>query len=123
MAIQVQSFGFKKGAPVDADLVLDMRMLPNPHWEPELRPFTGQAPEVKAFLETHTETHEVADDLIAMLGRWIPLYKESQRAYLTIAIGCTGGKHRSVYMTERIGSALADQFPAVTVNHRDMPLS
>jgi UPF0042 nucleotide-binding protein len=123
MAIQVQSFGFKKGAPVDADLVLDMRMLPNPHWEPELRPFSGQASEVKAFLEAHTETHDVADDLIAMLGRWIPLYKGSQRAYLTIAIGCTGGKHRSVYMTERIGSALADQFPAVTVSHRDMPLT
>ena len=123
MAIQVQSFGFKKGAPVDADLVLDMRMLPNPHWEPELRPFTGQASEVKAFLEAHTETHDVADDLIAMLGRWIPLYKGSQRAYLTIAIGCTGGKHRSVYMTERIGRALADQFPAVTISHRDMPLT
>ncbi|PDH38661.1 MAG: RNase adapter RapZ [Halieaceae bacterium MED-G26] len=123
LSIQVQSFGFKKGAPVDADIVLDMRMLANPHWEPELRDSTGQAPAVIDFLENHKQTHEVASDLIEMLLRWVPMYKASQRAYLSIAIGCTGGKHRSVYMTERVGKALAEQYSGVTVLHRDMPLS
>ena len=123
MAISIESFGFKKGAPVDADIVLDMRMLANPHWEPELRASTGQAPAVIDFLENHKQTHDVANDLIEMLLRWIPMYKASQRAYLSIAIGCTGGKHRSVYMTERVGKALAEQYSGVTVLHRDMPLS
>jgi len=123
LSIQVLSFGFKKGAPVDADILLDMRMLANPHWEPELRASTGQAPEVIAFLEAHEQTHEVATDLIDMLLRWVPMYQASQRAYLSIAIGCTGGKHRSVYMTERVGKALAEKYPAVTVLHRDMPPS
>jgi UPF0042 nucleotide-binding protein len=123
LSIQVLSFGFKKGAPVDADIVLDMRMLANPHWEPELRASTGQAPEVIAFLEAREQTHEVATDLIVMLSRWVPMYQASQRAYLSIAIGCTGGKHRSVYMTERVGKALAKKYPAVTVLHRDMPSS
>lgn len=123
LSIQVLSFGFKKGAPVDADIVLDMRMLANPHWEPELRASTGQAPEVIAFLEAREQTHEVATDLIVMLSRWVPMYQASQRAYLSIAIGCTGGKHRSVYMTERVGKALAEKYPAVTVLHRDLPSS
>lgn len=123
LSIQVQSFGFKKGAPVDADIVLDMRMLANPHWEPDLRASTGQAPAVINFLEQHEKTHQVANDIVEMLIRWVPMYKASQRAYLSIAIGCTGGKHRSVYMTERIGKALADQFSDVTVLHRDMPRS
>ena len=123
LSIQVLSFGFKKGAPVDADIVLDMRMLANPHWEPELRASTGRAPEVIAFLEAREQTHEVATDLIVMLSRWVPMYQASQRAYLSIAIGCTGGKHRSVYMTERVGKALAEKYPAVTVLHRDLPSS
>ena len=123
LSIQVQSFGFKKGAPVDADIVLDMRMLANPHWEPDLRASTGQAPAVIEFLEAHEQTHEVAIELIEMLIRWVPMYKASQRAYLSIAIGCTGGKHRSVYMTDRLGRALAEHFSSVTVLHRDMPRS
>jgi len=121
LSLQVQSFGFKKGAPVDADIVLDMRMLANPHWEPELRASTGQAPAVIAFLEAHEQTHDVANDVIEILIRWVPMYKASQRAYLSIAIGCTGGKHRSVYMAERVGRALDDTFSGVTVLHRDMP--
>jgi len=100
-----------------------MRLLANPHWEPELRASTGQAPSVIEFLESHDQTHEVAKDLIEMLIRWVPMYKASQRAYLSIAIGCTGGKHRSVYMTERVGKALAEQFSSVTLLHRDMPRS
>ena len=123
LSIQVLSFGFKKGAPVDADIILDMRMLANPHWDPDLRSHTGQAQEVIGFLESHDQTHEVATDIIDMLRRWIPMYQASQRAYLSIGIGCTGGKHRSVYMAERIGQALAAEFAAVTVVHRDMPAS
>lgn len=121
MAISVESFGFKKGAPLNADIVLDMRMLANPHWEPELRPHTGQAPQVKQFIEAHPETESVAKDVISMLLNWVPLYQRSQRAYLTIAIGCTGGKHRSVYMTERVGEELAKHFESVSVSHRDIP--
>ena len=123
MDISIESFGFKKGAPLNADIVLDMRMLANPHWEPELRAFTGQALRVKQFIEAHPETDAVANDCISMLLKWVPLYQKSQRAYLTIAVGCTGGKHRSVYMTERIGEALSQQFEGVTVTHRDMPKS
>ena len=123
MAISVESFGFKKGAPLNADIVLDMRMLANPHWEPDLRPLTGQAPRVKAFIEAHPDTEPVAKDTIDMLLRWIPLYQKSQRAYLTIAIGCTGGKHRSVYMTERVGEVIAEHFEDVSVTHRDMPIT
>ena len=121
MAITVESFGFKKGAPLNADIVLDMRMLANPHWEPDLRPYTGQTPQVKQFIEAHPDTESVANDVINMLLSWVPLYQRSQRAYLTIAIGCTGGKHRSVYMTERVGKVLAQHFEGVFVTHRDMP--
>ena len=78
---------------------------------------------VKQFIEAHPETDAVANDCISMLLKWVPLYQKSQRAYLTIAVGCTGGKHRSVYMTERIGEALSQQFEGVTVTHRDMPKS
>lgn len=121
MSISVESFGFKKGAPLNADIVLDMRMLANPHWEPELRPHTGQAPQVRQFIEAHPDTESVANDVIGMLLNWIPLYHKGQRAYLTIAIGCTGGKHRSVYMTERIGEVLVQHFEGVSVTHRDIP--
>ncbi len=123
MAISVESFGFKKGAPLNADIVLDMRMLANPHWEPELRSFTGQAPEVKQFIEAHADTESIATDVITMLLRWIPMYQKSQRAYLTIAIGCTGGKHRSVYMAERVGEILSQHFDGVSITHRDIPTS
>ena len=120
MTISVESLALRKGS-LNADIVLDMRMLANPHWEPELRPHTGQAPEVKQFIEAHPETESVANNIIDMLLNWVPLYRQSQRAYLTIAIGCTGGKHRSVYMTERVGEALAKHFEGVSVSHRDMP--
>ena len=123
MSILVKSFGFKKGAPVDADIMFDMRMLPNPHWEASLRPRTGQDESVKAFLECHAITMDVRSDIVSSLTRWIPQYQASQRAYLTVAIGCTGGKHRSVYMAEAIASDLRHQFPQVALQHRDMPTS
>lgn len=122
MSILVKSFGFKKGAPVDADLMFDMRMLPNPHWEPTLRPQTGQDEAVKAFLESHDITVDVTTDITNSLLRWIPHYQASQRAYLTIAIGCTGGKHRSVYMAEAVVARLREHFPQINLQHRDMPV-
>lgn len=122
MSINVQSFGFKKGAPSDADIVLDMRMLANPHWEPDLRAFTGQAPAVKAFIESDPDTESVVSETINFLQRWIPLYRKNQRAYLTIAIGCTGGKHRSVYVAGRIHEALTSRFDDVSLSHRDIPV-
>lgn len=121
MSILVKSFGFKKGAPVDADIMFDMRMLPNPHWDPLLRPMTGQDDAVKTFLESHAITKDVRNDIVSSLTRWIPQYQASQRAYLTVAIGCTGGKHRSVYMAEGVASDLRHQFPQVALQHRDMP--
>ena len=121
MSILIKSFGFKKGAPVDADIMFDMRMLPNPHWEPSLRPQTGQDEAVKIFLESHAITKDVRGDIVSSLSRWIPHYQASQRAYLTVAIGCTGGKHRSVYMVEAVASDLRHQFPQVVLQHRDMP--
>lgn len=121
MSILVKSFGFKKGAPIDADIMFDMRMLPNPHWEPSLRPRTGQDESVKTFLESHAITMDVRSDIVTSLIRWIPQYQASQRAYLTVAIGCTGGKHRSVYMAEAIANDLRHQFPQVALQHRDMP--
>ena len=123
MSISIESFGFKKGAPLNADLVLDMRMLANPHWEPELREFTGLEPKVEQFIEAHPETDSVANDITNMLTQWIPLYQKNQRAYLTIAIGCTGGKHRSVYMAERIGKILSQTFEGISVTHRDIPFT
>lgn len=123
MSISIESFGFKKGAPLNADLVLDMRMLANPHWEPELREFTGREPKVAQFIEAHPETDSVANDITNMLTQWIPLYQKNQRAYLTIAIGCTGGKHRSVYMAERIGKILSQTFEGISVTHRDIPFT
>jgi UPF0042 nucleotide-binding protein len=121
MSILIKSFGFKKGAPVDADIMFDMRMLPNPHWDPLLRPRTGQDEAVKTFLESHAITMDVRKDIVSSMTRWIPQYQASQRAYLTVAIGCTGGKHRSVYMAEAIASDLRHQFPQVALQHRDMP--
>lgn len=121
MSILVKSFGFKKGAPVDADIMFDMRMLPNPHWDPLLRPLTGQNEAVKTFLESHAITKDVRSDIVSSLTRWIPQYQASQRAYLTVAIGCTGGKHRSVYMAEAVASDLRHRFPQVALQHRDMP--
>lgn len=101
-----QSFGFKYGLPSDADYVFDVRFLPNPHWEPDLRPLTGLDAPIRAFLESHQDVIELKLQVQKFIEHWLPLLEKNNRSYLTVAIGCTGGKHRSVYLTQQIGQYL-----------------
>jgi RNase adapter protein RapZ len=119
MVTRVVSFGFKFGVPVDADLVFDLRYLPNPHFVPELKPKTGLDEEVARFVVESPEAQDLLHDLSAMLHKLLPRYEREGKAYLTVAIGCTGGQHRSVAMAEALGARLRDQGD-VTVEHRDM---
>ncbi len=120
ISLLVESFGFKRGVPADADLVFDARLLPNPHWEPALRPLTGRDGEVAAFLQAYPQTAEFAHDISRMLLRWLPDYGASQRTYMTIAIGCTGGQHRSVYVAERVFEELKQHYARVQIRHREL---
>lgn len=118
--ITFESFGFKHGVPNYADLVFDVRFLPNPHWDEALRPFTGQDAVIHRFFESHDAPQAFIEDTSRYLETWLPHYLGS-RPYLTVAIGCTGGKHRSVYVTESIAKRLAKTFKRVEIHHRDMP--
>ncbi|MDE0951378.1 MAG: RNase adapter RapZ [Halioglobus sp.] len=120
MSILVQSFGFKRGVPSDANLVFDVRMLPNPHWVKELRMKTGLDPEVCQFLEEQPLTAELYRDLCSYLDTWLPRYQEGNRSYMTIALGCTGGQHRSVYLANRLFQHYQEQYPAIHVRHREI---
>ncbi|WP_043317447.1 RNase adapter RapZ [Microbulbifer sp. HZ11] len=119
MAVLFQSFGFKHGVPVDADLVFDLRCLPNPYWVAELREKTGLDPEVADFLRSHQETEDMQRDITAFLERWLPSYQQSNRSYTSVSIGCTGGRHRSVYMVEQLAKHFADTFENIQVRHRE----
>jgi UPF0042 nucleotide-binding protein len=116
-----ESFGYKGGAPLDADFVFDARcVLPNPHYDPKLRPLTGRDAPVVEFLERETQANLLVEDIAAFLQRWIPRFTLDQRASITVAIGCTGGRHRSIY----IANQLAERFRSehhVVVRHRDTP--
>ena len=107
LSILLESFGFKHGLPADADFVFDVRCLPNPYWEPALRSLTGRDEPVREFLEKQPQVRAMVEDITAFLQRWIPRYKETQRAYLTVAIGCTGGQHRSVHVAEAVAERLS----------------
>jgi len=120
MSIMLQSFGFKRGLPADADLVFDVRMLPNPHWVKELRLKTGLDSEVRSFLDDQPMTEELYTDVRHYLEAWLPRYKEGNRSYMTIAIGCTGGQHRSVYLAQRLYEHLRDRYPGIHVRHREL---
>jgi len=115
------SFGFKRGVPRDADLVFDARCLPNPHWEPALRPLTGRDPEVAAFLERDRRVPAYLDDIGGFLSAWLPCFRDEGRSYLTVAIGCTGGQHRSVYLVEQLARRFRGSEPRVLVSHRELP--
>ena len=119
MAILFQSFGFKHGVPVDADLVFDLRCLPNPYWVAELRHKTGRDPEVIEFLRSQPETDDMQRDITRFLERWLPAYQKSNRSYTCIAVGCTGGRHRSVYMVEQLAGTFASQFDNIQIRHRE----
>jgi RNase adapter protein RapZ len=120
MTVDVLSFGFKHGVPLDADIVFDARFLPNPYYEERLRPLTGLDESVVEFVFEHPEAGAFADDIVAMLRRWIPRYARSGRSRLTVAIGCTGGQHRSVALALRIAGQLGDLSDRVGVHHRDV---
>lgn len=120
-SILLKSFGFKNGVPPDVDFVLDVRCLPNPHWQAELRLLTGLDPLVVRFLEASPEVSRMRDDIGAFFERWIPQFETDGRSYLTIAIGCTGGQHRSVYMTEALGRHFEALGHKVLIRHRELP--
>jgi UPF0042 nucleotide-binding protein len=103
LSVVFESFGFKKGVPSEADLVFDVRCLPNPHYDKDLRPLTGKDKPVKEFLEKISEVVSMESDIIQFIDKWLPYYIADGRSYLTVAIGCTGGQHRSVYLVNRIG--------------------
>ncbi|MDX1434323.1 MAG: RNase adapter RapZ [Gammaproteobacteria bacterium] len=114
------SFGFKHGLPPDADIVFDARCLPNPYWEVGLRPLSGRDPDVAAFLDAQPAVGEMLQSLRQFLEQWIPAYEADNRSYLTVAIGCTGGNHRSVYLVERLAEHFRAKRGGVIVRHRDV---
>jgi RNase adapter protein RapZ len=114
-----ESFAFKYGVPLDADYVFDVRVLPNPHYIRELRPLTGRDAPVAAYLEQQPDVSEMLAMIESFLRRWIGAFEDDQRSYLTVAIGCTGGQHRSVYLTETLARRFADR-GATLVRHREL---
>lgn len=117
LTLMFQSFGFKYGIPLDADLVFDVRCLPNPHYDQRLRPLTGQDKPVIEFLEKLPEVARMGEDIRRFVATWLPSYARDNRSYLTVAIGCTGGQHRSVYLAELLGKRFSDTV-RVLVRHR-----
>jgi len=114
------SFGFKHGLPLDADYVFDVRCLPNPHYDAALRPLTGRDKAVKTFLELEPTVANMHDDIRNFVERWLPCFVSDNRSYLTVAIGCTGGQHRSVYLVEELGRYFASKNQKVLIRHREL---
>ena len=120
LQVAVESFGFKHGLPLDADIVMDVRFLPNPHWEEDLRPLTGHDPAVRDYVLDRPETAEFLGHLEELLRSVLPAYQAEGRSYLTVAIGCTGGRHRSVTIAEELAARLRARGTAVRTSHRDV---
>lgn len=120
MTIQLQSFGYRYGIPLESDLVMDVRFLPNPHFVPELKSFTGLDPSVRAYVLDKPETAEFLERFTDLLGFLIPSYRREGKSYLTVSVGCTGGRHRSVALVEELGRFFADKGFAVKTTHRDI---
>ena len=120
MSLLFESFGFKNGVPADADFVFDVRCLPNPHWEPPLRPLTGLDRPVMDFLERHPEVMTMIADLRRFVEGWLPCFEASNRSYLTVAIGCTGGQHRSVFIADALARHFRGRRDYVMVRHREL---
>ncbi|QLB13348.1 UPF0042 nucleotide-binding protein [Bisgaardia hudsonensis] len=118
--IIIQSFGFKYGIPQDADYVFDVRFLPNPHWDPELRPMTGLDKPVAEFLNKHSMVNQFIYETRNYIETWLPMLEKNNRSYLTIAIGCTGGKHRSVYIAQQIGEYFQAKRDNVQIQHKSL---
>ena len=120
MGVLIQSFGFKNGVPPDTDFVFDVRCLPNPHWEKNLRPLTGCDQAVVKYLEKYEDVEKMFASIYSFLTDWIPRFEKENRSYMTISIGCTGGKHRSVYLAERIAVEFKKDRGNLSTRHRDM---
>jgi len=120
LSLIFQSFGFKHGTPASTDFTFDVRCLPNPHWEPELRPFNGRETPIVAFLEEQPDVVDMLADITGFLERWLPLFESENRAYLTVSIGCTGGRHRSVYLVERLAAHFGALRDNVSLRHREL---
>lgn len=120
MSLLFQSFGFKHGTPSDADFIFDLRCLPNPHWESTLRPLTGRDAKVVEYLESQPWVIEMKQQISQFLDIWIPRFEQENRNYMTVAIGCTGGQHRSVYMTETLAAHFKASRKNVMLRHREL---
>lgn len=121
LSILIESFGFKHGIPSDADFVFDLRCLPNPYWDLQLRPLTGKDAAIVEYLDGVDSVQKMYKDILEFLTRWIPEYIDFNRNYLTVALGCTGGQHRSVYMAEKLAAELTRKYPRVLTRHNELP--
>jgi UPF0042 nucleotide-binding protein len=115
-----ESFAYRRGLPLDADFVFDARCLPNPHWDPRLRPLSGKDQAVREFLAAQPLVQRFEDDIAAFLGEWLPRFEHEDRSYVTVCIGCTGGRHRSVYLAERLAERFRDLRQQVLSFHREL---
>lgn len=120
MTLMFQSFAFKRGLPLDSDFVFDARCLPNPHWQPRLRPLSGKDGPVREFLESQPMVGEYLADTCRWLDAWLPRFEQEDRSYVTVAIGCTGGRHRSVYLVEQLAAHYRAQREGVLIFHREL---
>ena len=121
LSILIESFGYKHGLPADADFVFDVRCLPNPYWDLKLRNLCGKDEPVKSFLAKEPEVAKMIDDIAEFLQTWIVKYQDFQRSYLTVAIGCTGGQHRSVYIADQLAAKLAESYGPIQTVHHELP--
>lgn len=121
MTVMFQSFGFKHGTPSDADFIFDVRCLPNPFWVESLRVHTGLETPVQDFLKNEPDVIAMLNDIRTFVEKWLPKFESGQRSYMTIAIGCTGGQHRSVYISETLGNEFKNKLERVQVRHRELP--
>ncbi|GAB1258328.1 RNase adapter RapZ [Aurantivibrio plasticivorans] len=123
MSILFESFGFKHGIPADAEIVYDVRCLPNPYWKPHLRNFNGLEEPIETFLSGHDDVQDMLADITAYLERWLPKHQANNRSYITIAIGCTGGQHRSVYLSNQLFTHFSKAYKNVLVRHRELNMT
>ena len=120
LTLMFQSFAFRRGLPLDADFVFDARCLPNPHWQPHLRPLSGKDAAVREFLDHEPMVGEYYADTVRWLDAWLPRFEQDDRSYMTISIGCTGGRHRSVYLVEKLAAYYRDRREGVLTFHREL---
>jgi UPF0042 nucleotide-binding protein len=120
MTIVLESFAFKRGVPQDVDFIFDARILPNPHWVESLREFSGLDEPVRKWLDQDEAVERMIRDVLGFLKTWLPEFRHSQRSYVTVGIGCTGGRHRSVYLVDRLARGLGGDFGDVMIHHREL---